>query len=156
MDKKVLVAYFSASGTTEQAAKKLSEVMNADLYEIKPVKPYSGNDLNWNDKQSRSSLEMSNQSFRPEIEDDNINLDNYDEILLGFPVWWYVAPTVINTFIERHGFENKTVVPFATSGGSGIENCEKQLYEQYPNIKWKKGLLVNTVKDTEILAESLK
>lgn len=156
MNTKNLVAYFSASGTTEQAAKKLADIAGADLYEIKPVKPYTGNDLNWNDKQSRSSLEMSDKKFRPEIVEDNIKIDNYDKILLGFPVWWYVAPTIINTFIERYNLENKTVIPFATSGGSGIENCEKQLQEQYPKINWEKGRLLNSVKDTEILSDSLK
>lgn len=117
---KKLVAYFSASGVTAAAAKTLAEAANADLYEIKPAVPYTKADLNWMDKQSRSSLEMQNKTFRPAIADTNAKIADYDVIFVGFPIWWYVAPTIINTFLESYDFSGKTVVLFATSGGSGF------------------------------------
>ncbi|MBQ9995091.1 MAG: NAD(P)H-dependent oxidoreductase [Clostridia bacterium] len=117
---KKLVAYFSASGVTATAAKTLAEAANADLYEIKPAVPYTKADLNWMDKQSRSSLEMQNKTFRPVIADTDAKIADYDVIFVGFPIWWYVAPTIINTFLESYDFSGKTVVLFATSGGSGF------------------------------------
>ena len=117
---KVLVAYFSASGTTAKAAKNLAEAAGADLYEIKPAEPYTKADLNWMDKKSRSSLEMNDKSSRPALADKNANVSAYDTILLGFPIWWYVAPTIINSFLESYDFTGKTIVLFATSGGSGF------------------------------------
>ena len=117
---KVLVAYFSASGTTARVAKNLAEAAGADLYEIKPSVPYTRADLNWNDKKSRSSVEMNDKSFRPPLADKNAGIDVYDTILLGFPIWWYVAPTIINTFLESYDFTGKTIILFATSGGSGF------------------------------------
>ena len=117
---KKLVAYFSASGVTAAAAKTLAETANADLYEIKPAVPYTKADLNWMDKQSRSSLEMQNKTFRPVIADTDAKIADYDVIFVGFPIWWYVAPTIINTFLESYDFSGKTVVLFATSGGSGF------------------------------------
>ncbi len=117
---KKLVAYFSASGVTAAAAKTLAEAANADLYEIRPAVPYTKADLNWMDKQSRSSLEMQNKTFRPAIADTDAKIADYDVIFVGFPIWWYVAPTIINTFLEAYDFSGKTVVLFATSGGSGF------------------------------------
>lgn len=117
---KKLVAYFSASGVTAAAAKTLAEAANADLYEIKPAVPYTKADLNWMDKQSRSSLEIQNKTFRPAIADTDVKIADYDVIFVGFPIWWYVAPTIINTFLEAYDFSGKTVVLFATSGGSGF------------------------------------
>ena len=117
---KKLVAYFSASGVTAAAAKTLAEAANADLYKIKPAVPYTKADLNWMDKQSRSSLEMQNKTFRPAIADTDAKIADYDVIFVGFPIWWYVAPTIINTFLEAYDFSGKTVVLFATSGGSGF------------------------------------
>ena len=117
---KVLVAYFSASGTTARVAKNLAEAASADLYEIKPSVPYTRADLNWNDKESRSSVEMNDKSFRPPLADKNAGINAYDTILLGFPIWWYVAPTIINTFLESYDFTGKTIILFATSGGSGF------------------------------------
>ena len=117
---KKLVAYFSASGVTAAAAKTLAEAANADLYEIRPAVPYTKADLNWMDKQSRSSLEMQNKIFRPAIADTDAKIADYDVIFVGFPIWWYVAPTIINTFLEAYDFSGKTVVLFATSGGSGF------------------------------------
>lgn len=117
---KLLVAYFSASGTTAEVAKRLSKAAEADIYEIKPEVPYTRADLNWMDKKSRSSIEMSDKSSRPAIADKNANIADYDTIFIGFPIWWYVAPTIINTFLESYDFSGKKIVLFATSGGSGF------------------------------------
>ena len=117
---KVLVAYFSASGTTAEVAKNLAQAAQADLYEIKPAVPYTKADLNWMDKKSRSSVEMCDKSSRPALADKSANIAGYDTILLGFPIWWYVAPTIINSFLESYDFSGKKIVLFATSGGSGF------------------------------------
>ena len=117
---KILVAYFSASGTTARVAKNLAEAAGADLYEIKPDQPYTQADLNWTNKKSRSSVEMNDKSSRPALADKNANIGAYDTILLGFPIWWYVAPTIINSFLESYDFTGKTIILFATSGGSGF------------------------------------
>ena len=117
---KTLAAYFSASGTTAKAAKNLAEAAGADLYEIKPAVPYTQADLNWMDKKSRSSVEMNDKSSRPALADKDANIGAYDTILLGFPIWWYVAPTIINSFLESYDFSGKKIVLFATSGGSGF------------------------------------
>ena len=117
---KKLVAYFSASGTTAKAAKALAETAGADLYEIEPAVPYTRSDLNWMNKKSRSSIEMKDKSSRPEIKDTDAHVEDYDVIYVGFPIWWYVAPTIINTFLEKYDFSGKTIVLFATSGGSGF------------------------------------
>ncbi len=117
---KILVAYFSASGATKKAAENLAQAAGADLYEIKPAVPYTKDDLNWMDKKSRSSVEMSDKSSRPAIEDNKIDISQYDTVFLGFPIWWYVAPTVVNTFLESHDFSGKRIILFATSGGSGF------------------------------------
>lgn len=117
---KKLVAYFSASGVTGAVAKNLAEAAGADIYEIKPKVPYTDADLNWNDKNSRSTLEMQDKSSRPEIADKNAKISDYDVIFLGFPIWWYIAPTIINTFLESYDFAGKTIILFATSGGSGF------------------------------------
>ena len=117
---KVLVAYFSASGTTEKVAKDLAQAANADLYEIKPAVLYTKADLNWMDKKSRSSIEMNDKTSRPALADKNANIADYETVLLGFPIWWYVAPTIINSFLESYDFSGKKIVLFATSGGSGF------------------------------------
>lgn len=117
---KILVAYFSASGVTANVAKNLATVVKGDIYEIKPVIPYSNADLNWMDKNSRSSVEMNDKSSRPEIVQDDAHIEKYDVIYLGFPIWWYVAPTIVNTFLEKYDFSNKKIIIFATSGGSGF------------------------------------
>lgn len=122
-----LVAYFSASGVTENAAKVLAEAADADLYEIKPETPYTKADLDWRDKNSRSSVEMKNKAFRPAIADKDADIAEYDVIFVGFPIWWYVAPTIINTFLESYDFSGKTIVLFATSGGSGFGNTVDEL-----------------------------
>jgi len=140
---KTLVAYFSATGTTEAVAKDLAAVAGATLYEIKPEVKYTAADLDWRDKQSRSSLEMNDKNSRPAIVKDLEDADSYDVIYIGFPIWWYTAPTIINTFIETYGFAGKTVIFFATSGGSEISGADKQFHAQYPDINWKSGKLLN-------------
>lgn len=117
---KILVAYFSASGKTAKAAENLAKVIGADLYEIKPAVPYTQADLNWMDKKSRSSVEMSDKTSRPALADTKADISGHDTILLGFPIWWYVAPTIINSFLESYDFSGKKIVLFATSGGSGF------------------------------------
>ena len=117
---KILVAYFSASGNTAKAAENLAKVIGADLYEIKPAVPYTQADLNWMDKSSRSSVEMSDKTIRPVLADTKADISGHDTILLGFPIWWYVAPTIINSFLESYDFSGKKIVLFATSGGSGF------------------------------------
>ncbi len=118
--RKTLVAYFSASGVTAELAKELASAQNADLYEIAPATPYTEEDLNWNNKQSRSSVEMNDPAFRPPLANLNASIAEYDVVFVGFPIWWYVAPTIINTFLEAYDFSGKTVILFATSGGSGF------------------------------------
>ncbi len=142
-DMKTLVAYFSATGTTEAVAKDLAQVAGATLYEIKPEVKYTAADLDWRDKQSRSTKEMQDKSSRPAIVKDLKDADIYDVIYIGFPIWWYTAPTIINTFIETYGFDGKTVIFFATSGGSDVAGADKQFHAQYPAINWKTGKLVN-------------
>jgi len=115
-----LVAYFSASGTTAKVAQMLADAVSADLYEIKPAVPYTQEDLNWKDKQSRSSVEMEDKAYRPPLADTNANIASYSVVFVGFPIWWYVAPTIINTFLESYDFAGKTIVLFATSGSSGF------------------------------------
>ncbi len=124
---KTIVAYFSASGVTAKLAKNLAEAAGADIYEIRPETPYTNADLNWQNKNSRSSVEMNDKSFRPAIADTNANIADYDTIFVGFPIWWYVAPTIINTFLEAYDFSGKTIILFATSGGSGMGNSAKEL-----------------------------
>ena len=125
---KKVVAYFSASGTTKSVAEDLARIAGADLYEIEPEVPYSSADLNWMDKQARSTIEMKDHASRPAIKDTDAKADDYDVIYVGFPVWWYIAPTIINTFLEKYDLSGKTIVLFATSGGSGfgktIENLK--------------------------------
>ena len=152
---KKLVAFFSASGTTRKAAELIAESAKADLYEIKPATPYSTADLNWMDKKSRSSVEMSDKKFRPEIRDEEIDVKDYDEIFLGFPIWWYVAPTIVNTFLEKHDFSGKKIVLFATSGGSGFGNTAEELQSSAPGATILEGKLLNHTSKQQI-AEWLK
>ena len=140
---KVLVTYFSASGVTAKTANKLAKEVDGDLFEIEPKEKYTSADLNWMDKKSRSSVEMNDPASRPEIAKQVENMDMYDTVLVGFPIWWYVEPKIIDTFLDSYDFAGKTVIPFATSGGSGIEHVEKNLQKEYPNINWGKGKLLN-------------
>ena len=124
---KRLVAYFSATGVTAKVAEMLADVVGADIHEIRPKVPYTKADLNWMDQNSRSSVEMRNKAFRPEIVENYIQMDDYDVVFLGFPIWWYVAPTIINTFLESHDFSGKKIVLFATSGGSKFGKTAEEL-----------------------------
>lgn len=147
---KRLVAFFSASGNTKKIAEMIAEAGNSDLYEITPKVTYTKVDLNWMDKQSRSSVEMNNKKFRPEIVDADIDINVYDEIILGFPIWWYVAPTIINTFLEAYDFSGKRIVLFATSGGSGFGNTLKELQPSAPSALIIEGKLFNKATRQEI------
>lgn len=140
---KVLVAYFSASGVTQGVAQKLAEVTGGDLYQIEPQQPYTDKDLDWHDSNSRSSVEMKDLSSRPAIAGKVDNVEQYDTIYVGFPIWWYTAPTIVNTFIESNDFTGKVMIPFATSGGSTIDRAAADLAKTYPNIKWLTGRLLN-------------
>ena len=147
---KVLIAYFSATGTTAGAAEKLSKVTGGELYEITPAQPYTNADLNWNNKQSRSSLEMNNPKSRPAIRKSSIDIADYDVIFVGYPIWWNLAPRIIDTFIETHHLAGKTLIPFATSGGSGITNSVGALKKAYPDLNWKEGKLLNRMDENGI------
>ena len=147
---KKLVAYFSASGTTRKTAEMIAESAGADLYEIAPKVPYTREDLDWMNKKSRSSVEMSDKTSRPEITDQNPGIEQYDEILIGFTIWWYVAPTIINTFLEKYDFSGKKITLFATSGGSGFGNTVKELQPSAPNATICEGKVLNSANKQEI------
>ena len=150
--KKVLVVYFSATGTTEQVAKQIAKIADADIFEITPAKPYSSADLDWTNKQSRSSVEMKNSKARPAIKPVSVDVSKYDFVFLGYPIWWDLAPRTVNTFIETADLAGKTVIPFATSGSSTIANSVAVLKKSYPNIKWQAGKLLNHVSEKEMEA----
>lgn len=148
----ILVAYFSATGTTAAVAADLAEATGATLYEIKPAVKYTDADLDWRNENSRSSVEMKDKESRPEIVKDLEDAGSYDTIFIGFPVWWYTAPTVINTFVEAYGFEGKTVIFFATSGGSDLKKANADFKAAYPKIEWKDGKTLNGESKEEIKA----
>ena len=147
---KTLVAYFSASGVTKGVAEKLAGITGADLLEIAPAKPYTDADLNWRDSLSRSSVEMKDKNSRPELGQLPLNPSDYDVIYVGFPIWWYTAPTIINTFMEAYDLKGKTVIPFATSGGSTIDKACKDLKAAYPDVNWLPGRLLNSASDSTL------
>ena len=147
---KTLVAYFSASGTTRKIAEMIAEVGDFSLYEITPKELYTSDDLNWMNKKSRSSVEMSNKKIRSEITDTDAHIKEYDTIILGFPIWWYVAPTIVNTFLEKYDFSGKKIVLFATSGGSGFGNTVKELKPSAPGAEIVEGKLLNRANKQEI------
>lgn len=149
--KKMIVCYFSATGTTANAAERLAKIAGADIYEITPEAKYTDADLDWRDSLSRSYVEMHNRNQRPAIVTDSLPaMKDYDVVFIGYPNWWNTHPTVVNTFIEVNDLQGKTIVPFMTSGGSDITNSEKELKESYPTLTFSKGLLMNDVSDTEI------
>ena len=148
--KKTLVAYFSATGTTMEAATKLAKVANADLHEILPEARYTSADLNWHDKNSRSSVEMADKSSRPAIANKVENMDQFDTVFVGFPIWWYIAPTIINTFLEQYDLTGKTIVPFFTSGGSGAGETLNYLKPSAPNANWKEPKSLNNMGEAEM------
>ena len=149
---KILVAYFSATGTTARAAEKLVEAVGGDLYPIAPAQSYTSADLDWNNKQSRSSVEMNNPKMRPAIKSKKENIGTYDVVFIGYPIWWNLAPRIINTFVENGNIKGKLVIPFATSGGSGIGNSVDELKKAYPEIRWGKGKLLNNASEKAIRA----
>lgn len=137
---KTLVAFFSASGVTKKVSSKLASVLNADLHEIVPEKPYSQNDLDWMNENSRSTIEMKkDRSIRPKIANKVGNMKQYDVVYIGFPIWWYIAPTIINTFLEQYDLTDKKIIPFATSGGSGMGNTNKELQPSCVGAKLLEG-----------------
>lgn len=153
-----LVAYFSATGTTARAAHAIADAIDADLYEIAPAEPYTSADLNWNDRTSRSSREMNDESCRPAIAGTVENMDAYDTVFVGFPVWWYVEPRIIDTFLESYDFAGKTVVPFATSGGSGLGRAPQRMQQIATGSTVTGGKLLNGRQSADALrawAESL-
>ncbi len=134
--RKVLVSYFSASGVTKRVAEKIAKAINGDLFEIEPTQKYTSEDLDWTNKQSRSSIEMQDKTFRPQILNKVSNIIEYDTVVLGFPVWWYTAPTIINTFIEENNLKGKNIYIFVTSGGSSSEGSFKDLKNTYNNLNF--------------------
>ena len=156
---KILIAYFSASGVTARTAKEMAKAAGADLYEICPAEPYTAADLNWMDQKSRSTLEMNDPACRPAIAAPAADLDQYDTVFVGFPIWWYVAPTIVNTFLESCDLTGKTVVPFATSGGSGMGSTNKALAPSCKGAKLLEGKVFKLSASADALrtwAESCK
>ncbi len=142
-NQKILVAYFSATGTTARVAETLAEAVDGELYAIVPAQPYTDADLDWHDQRSRSSVEMNDKASRPALAGKKTDIADYDVVFIGYPIWWYLAPRIINTFIESHDLKGKTLVPFATSGGSGIETSVAALRSEYPALNWTEGKLLN-------------
>ena len=154
---KTLIAFFSASGSTRKLAGTLAEVLGADTYEIKPATPYTGKDLNWNNSQSRSSVEMADKTSRPELADKNAKISDADTIFLGFPIWWYVAPHIVNSFLESYDFAGKTIVLFATSGGSGFGDTLNQLKPSCADsVHWIEGKVFRGRVDKNTLSDWVK
>lgn len=149
---KKLVAYFLASGVTKSTAETLAKEIGADLFEIEPKEAYTKADLDWTNSSSRSTVEMKNKSFRPEMVKKTLDLSEYDTIFVGFPIWWYVAPTIINTFGESYNFSGKTIVPFATSGGSGMGKTTEELIPSFKGAKVVEGKVVNRMSSAELKA----
>lgn len=149
---RVLVAYFSASGNTAKAARTLASVTNGDLYAITPATAYTTADLDWHNPQSRSSVEMRDTNARPALADHNAHIEDYNVIYLGFPIWWYTAPRIINTFVEAYNFTGKMIVPFATSGGSDLDQFIREFSKTYPDYKWTPGLMLNGATEESIRA----
>lgn len=147
---KKLTAYFSASGVTKRYAEKIAKLTGSDLFEIKPEEPYTNADLNWQNPNSRSSVEMKNPNSRPKIAEVLPDMEKYDTVFVGFPIWWYVAPTIINTFLESYDFSGKTIVPFATSGGSGMGRTVEVLEKICPNADIKSGKVINGMSENAL------
>ncbi len=151
-DSKILICYFSATGTTEKAAKRIAEITGGVLHNIEPATLYTDADLDWRDSLSRSYVEMHNRTFRPALKDSVTDMSDYSVVFIGYPNWWNTHPTIINTFIESNNLQDKIIVPFMTSGGSDIINSEKELHESYPSLNFADGFLMNAVSDDEIKA----
>ena len=151
MTKKVLVAVFSASGVTRKVGEEIARIAGADFYEIVPKQIYTPADLDWMNKKSRSSVEMNDPSARPEIAGSAINMASYDTVIVGFPIWWGIAPRIIETFLESYDFSGKKIIPFCTSGGSGVGRSDTALHKNVSgNVKWEKGIQINRPNETQI------
>ena len=149
---KTLVAYFSATGTTARAAEKVAKITGGELYAITPAQAYTPADLDWNNSQSRSSVEMNDPKSRPALQGKKENIADYDVIFIGYPIWWNLAPRIINTFIESHDLKGKTIIPFATSGSSAITGSAAALKKSYPALNWKEGRLLNRADEKSMRA----
>ena len=147
---RTLVVYFSATGTTAQVAQEIADVTGGKLCEIVPEKSYTAADLDWNDKQSRSSVEMNDPKARPALKPLKVDLAEYDAVFIGYPIWWDQAPRVVNTFVERYALQNKKLIPFATSGGSSVDNSVAELRRLYPKLDWQNGRLLNGASRDEV------
>lgn len=151
MAKKILVASFSASGVTKRVGEEIARIANGDFFEIVPKEIYTSDDLNWMNKKSRSSVEMDDPSARPEIVGTVADMDAYDTVIVGFPIWWGLAPRIIETFLESYDFRGKTILPFCTSGGSGVGRSDMELHKNISSdVKWCKGVQINRPNETEI------
>ncbi|MBR3165002.1 MAG: NAD(P)H-dependent oxidoreductase [Lachnospiraceae bacterium] len=151
MAEKVLVAVFSASGATKRVGEEIARIARADFYEIVPRELYTGADLNWMNKKSRSSVEMNDPSARPEIAGNALDMAEYDTVIIGFPIWWGIAPRIIETFLESYDFSGKTIIPFCTSGGSGVGRSDTALHKNVSDdVRWAKGRQINRPKEAEI------
>ena len=151
MSGKVLVAVFSASGVTKQVGQQIAEISGGDFFEIVPEEIYTSKDLDWNDSKSRSSVEMNDPAARPAILNKVENIEDYETVIIGFPIWWGIAPRIIDTFLESYDFSGKTIIPFCTSGGSGVGHSDTELHK-YANgsVKWEKGVQINRANESEI------
>ena len=147
---KTIVCYFSATGTTKKTSETLSKILESDLFEIEPKEKYTNEDLDWNNKNSRSTIEMENENTRPEIKEKIKNINEYDNIIIGFPIWWYQEPRIIDTFIEENDLNNKNIYVFATSGGSTIEKSLNHLKEKYSSLNFVSGKTLNQIDEEEI------
>lgn len=145
---KTLVAYFSATGVTASVAREIANALDADLFEIRPSVRYSQEDLDWENRQSRSSLEEADPNSRPEIAERLSDMESYDRVLIGFPIWWYAEPRIIDAFLECYDFSGKILIPFATSGSSGIEQAQERLQKLFPVATWQTGMLLNNIELT--------
>lgn len=151
MDKKVLVAVFSASGVTKRVGEEIARISGGDFFEIMPEEAYTSADLNWTNRNSRSSVEMNDPSARPKIADTVADMDAYDTVIVGFPIWWGVAPRIIETFLESYDFSGKTIIPFCTSGGSGVGRSDTSLHKNVSgDVKWTKGVKINRPNENKI------
>ena len=148
---KSLICYFSATGTTKRKAEELSEIINADLFEIEPVKKYTSEDLDWTNEESRTTIEKNDESIRPGIKSKVNNINEYTKIIIGFPVWWYKEPSIIDTFIEENDLSNKEIYVYVTSGGSTVDGSFNHLKEKYRNLNFVSGKTLNSINKNEIL-----
>lgn len=156
-DKKILVVYYSATGTTKKVAEKIAKAANADIYEITALKPYTSEDLNWHDSKSRTTIEQNDSSIRPKIASKDVDISKYDLIFIGYPIWWGDEPRILDTFVEKYDFKGKTLVPFCTSGGSGIGRSGKNLEKNAKSGKWLDGRrLSSSISDKELSSWILK